>query len=320
MESLITLEQKNAEQLLGAGHDGVFLGQCRNWTEPPLLAALRGKRPTVLYCNEPRRSFHDDRARQAMLVWPRWKKIWRMPTVRWMQEQMHRHILCADRVLCNSNFSRERISKAYPGCEPIVSYIGIDTDAFAPGPERREALLISVGALDPSKNHAMALRVAALRPAGQDFKVVIVADREIGEHADALRRLARELKIHLDIKVRISRTELIALYGRAMAAVYCPFEEPFGLTALEAMSCGTPVLGRREGGLIETIVDGQSGYLYMDDPAPFGERLAEWVRDAALYRKFSDSARQHVTTHWDQSELAQQTATQIEVTFRPDMP
>ncbi|MFM8590855.1 MAG: glycosyltransferase, partial [Limnohabitans sp.] len=66
------------------------------------------------------------------------------------------------------------------------------------------------------------------------------------------------------------------LLGRCRAVVYVPRDEDFGISAVEAMAAGKPVLGVAEGGLLETVVHGQSGWLMAPDEHP--ETLMEGVR------------------------------------------
>jgi len=51
------------------------------------------------------------------------------------------------------------------------------------------------------------------------------------------------------------------LIGRAIATIYIPIDEDFGMTPVESMAAGKPVIGSAEGGLLETVIDGKTGLL-----------------------------------------------------------
>jgi len=55
--------------------------------------------------------------------------------------------------------------------------------------------------------------------------------------------------------------------------LFAPYNEPFGLVVLEAMSCGLPVVGVNEGGLRETIIDGKNGWLCSRNAKKFAETI-----------------------------------------------
>ncbi|MCY7402829.1 MAG: glycosyltransferase family 4 protein [Nocardioides sp.] len=90
----------------------------------------------------------------------------------------------------------------------------------------------------------------------------------------------------------LDQTELAELVGRSAVAVVTPaWDEPYGLVAAEALSCGTPVAAYARGGLPEVITD-DTGRLA---PADDVERLAQAIRDATgLHRS---SCRQHAVSH-----------------------
>jgi glycosyltransferase involved in cell wall biosynthesis len=296
--------------------DGIYLGQCRTWTEPPLLKFLPKALPKVLYCQEPKRTFHEKRFLKERERWPWHKKLWRQPTIHWMMKEMEANINQAHLVLCNSNFSKEKIQKAYPNLSPEVSYIGVDQHTFTPRTEDPKKLqLLSVGALDPSKNHHFAIEVAALRPGKQNFKVVIVGDRSYGNTAEELRSLAHKHQIELEIRTRLSTENLVQTYRESFATIYTPLEEPFGIVSIESQACGTPVLGADEGGIKETLLDGIGGFRLPRQPEKFSAILADWISNPAKRRAYSLSAREHILNHWTKEKLIKNTCKKIIDTF-----
>jgi D-inositol-3-phosphate glycosyltransferase len=82
--------------------------------------------------------------------------------------------------------------------------------------------------------------------------------------------------------------ELRVYYAAADIFVTTPWYEPFGITAVEAMACGTPVVGSAVGGIKTTVVDGVTGYLVPPkDPQALAERLAHLFRQPGLLRRFA---------------------------------
>ena len=75
------------------------------------------------------------------------------------------------------------------------------------------------------------------------------------------------------------RAVLRLYYGAADVFVTTPWYEPFGITPLEAMACGTPVIGADVGGIRHTVVHGKTGYLVPPrDPVALAGRLADIYR------------------------------------------
>ena len=316
LESLLAQELQIANDIMTEGFDGVYLGQCQHWTEPPLLRFLSKKILTVLYCQEPKRTFHEERFLKERESWPWAKKIWRLPTIEWMQSNMHQNILGANRVLCNSRFSQGLIAKAYPGIEPKVSSIGVKTEDFSPPKVApKPGRLITVGALDPSKNHGFALEVAGKRPGGLEWEVNVVTDRSYGNTAEALRSKADELGVNLVIHERVTRESLVELYGLSFACVYFPIEEPFGIVSLESQSCGTPVIGVDEGGVRETLKSGVGGFRMPRDVDQAVSVLEEWLEEPEAYEKLRSGARNHVLENWRVEERISETREVIEESF-----
>jgi glycosyltransferase involved in cell wall biosynthesis len=74
--------------------------------------------------------------------------------------------------------------------------------------------------------------------------------------------------------------------------------EPFGLVALEAMACGTPVIGVHEGGVRESVVEGVSGILVERGSPEIAAAVARLMGDPALRSSLGKSARDYVCRGW----------------------
>jgi D-inositol-3-phosphate glycosyltransferase len=106
------------------------------------------------------------------------------------------------------------------------------------------------------------------------------------------------LASHLGIADRVTflgavdHERLPYYYSAADVCVVPSFYESFGLVALEAMACGTPVVASRVGGLASTIRDGETGYLIpWRCPEPFAERIEVLLANKELRDAFGRASR-----------------------------
>jgi D-inositol-3-phosphate glycosyltransferase len=133
------------------------------------------------------------------------------------------------------------------------------------------------------------------------------ATPEIGE----LQRLAAELGVadRLLFTGKRQPDELRDYYSAVDVAVTTPWYEPFGLTPLEAMACGTPVIGSAVGGITYTIADGETGFLVPPrDPDALALRLREVLSNADLRVRMSRAARARVERDFTWDIVAARTA------------
>ena len=138
-------------------------------------------------------------------------------------------------------------------------YHGIDLAEFTPR-ERPGRGLAFLGRIHPDKGVAEAIAVAR----AVDLPLVIAGIVQDREYFD------REVAPHLDDeRVRyvgsLGSKERDELLGSAIALLHLvEFAEPFGLSMIEAMACGTPVIGRRRGAVAEVVDDGVTGFVVDD--------------------------------------------------------
>lgn len=101
---------------------------------------------------------------------------------------------------------------------------------------------------------------------------------------------------------RAARDRLKDYYSAADVFATTPWYEPFGITPLESMACGTPVVGSRVGGIQYTVCDGETGYLVPpNDDQALAERLHELLSDAPLRRRLGANGIRRVNElfTWD---------------------
>lgn len=167
-----------------------------------------------------------------------------------------------DKFISNSKFVAKRIKKYYRRDAEII-FPPVDTNLFYPSKEQGDFYLI-VGQLVGYKRADLA--IDAFNRMGK--KLVVIGD---GEQMNKLKKMAK-----LNVKI-IGRQDFSVIrdhYSRCKALIF-PGVEDFGIVPVEAMASGRPVIAFREGGALETIVDGLTG-LFFDKQTP--EALIDAVK------------------------------------------
>jgi glycosyltransferase involved in cell wall biosynthesis len=113
-----------------------------------------------------------------------------------------------------------------------------------------------------------------------------------------VKNLAERNGVNLEVLVGLGIDELMSLYNRAQFCVYAPVMEPFGLVPLEAMACGTPVVGVREGGVQESILHEKTGLLVERNAQKFGTAIQYLLLNPDLITTYGRNGREHVLKNW----------------------
>jgi len=206
--------------------------------------------PHICYCHTPMRYIWDAEDDYRMSIPARIAfSVARKRLQRWDCESSKR----AGHFIANSRFVRERIRRYY-GRESDVVPPPIDTDFFtASAATPREDFYLAAGALVPYKRLDVAVRAFNLLG-----KRLIVAGA--GPEFERLRRMAQP---HVEVRGWTPSAELRRLYRTARALVYVARED-FGMVAVEAQSCGCPVIAYGVGGLTETVREGINGMFFSE--------------------------------------------------------
>jgi len=269
-------ERVIAADIDSRNYDAVLVNHCQHTTSPFLLRRLRTR--SLYYMQEPRRHHYEYARMPAMPLNVRQpigtvRTLRRMAILASTKARDAASVRAATEVLCNSQYSLESIARAY-GRYPTVSYLGVDDTEYVPGPPSvpRQGLL-AVGALHPSKGQLLIVDAVGLLLPSRRPVVDLVFDREEPDYRQAVEKRAAEAGVAVRFHHRIDEAALIGRYQSAIATVCTSELEPFGLTPLESIACGTPVVAVREAGFRESVVDGVNGYLVDRAPEAVSEAI-----------------------------------------------
>jgi len=285
--------QELAEKINQGSYDIAYVNPCYLTQAPYILRFLTI--PSVYYCPEPKREFYESIPRITNKFTYNLTLPFRLPIKNIDYGSARR----ADIILTNSNYSRARIQNIYQK-KAFINYLGVDGAVFKPQTKAKENLVLTVGELSLHKGHDFLLKAISLIPKKSRPQFIIVGPS--GSETEYLIKLAKDLKVNLRILNNISDTQLVDWYNKAKVFLYAACFEPFGLSVLEALSCGTFVLGVNEGGVSEIINNNHLGNLLPRDEKVFSERIK-----LLLCKQDSqqDRQRRHIFTkknwNWEKS-------------------
>lgn len=229
-------------------------------------------------------------------------------------------VMKSDLVTVPSDFLREAsydkldLPRSMP-IEVIPNFV--DTVRFAP-PEQRDRtrlrpLFFRSGAVGEELGSAarVLLHVSNFRPVKRVLDVIAVFARVVQQTpavlvlvGDGPDRAAAEAKVReLGLIDRVSflgKQENFLEWMRHADVFLLPSEtESFGLAALEALSCGVPVVASHVGGLPEVVTSGEVGFLHpVGDVDAMAASVLQLLADDALYARMSATARSHAVARW----------------------
>jgi D-inositol-3-phosphate glycosyltransferase len=212
-------------------------------------------------------------------------------------------INCADAICVSCTEEESQFRRLYGNPQGRIEIVapGVEHAFFAPGEKSgaRRALdlaagplLLFVGRLQPLKGLDVAVRALAelRRPDAVLLVVGGASGLEGGSEVARIMALIDQLGVRDQVRfVEPQPHHILSTYYRAADVVVVPSRsESFGLVALEAAACGTPVVASAVGGLLTLVDDGLTGYLVSGrDPSHFAQRIASILNDPALAASMS---------------------------------
>jgi glycosyltransferase involved in cell wall biosynthesis len=297
------LHRRIAADLRQRAYD-VVLAHTDAMTQGPYLLRWLGDVPSVYYCQEVFRAryepevmeLHRQRLRQSRFPMSTLRLIedaWVLPRLAAADAVS---ASAAGTIAVNSQYSRERVAAAYRR-DAVVCYLGVDTERFQPDPavtRRREVL--SIGSPPLLKGHGLVIDALGRIPAQRRPALRIVMAGRDG--AADLERQANEQSVTLAIETALTEAALADRYRAALATIGAARLEPFGLTALESMACGTPVIAINEGGYRESVRDGVTGLLVEPTASALAAGIERLANDPQLADTLGQAGRAAVIDRW----------------------
>ncbi len=223
----------------------------------------------------------------------------------------------SDGITAVSEFLRRQTQLDFHITRPIqVIHNFIDTRKFRPRrgkgnqPFGMDKILMHISNFRPVKRIADVIKVFATVRASVPAKLVMIGDGPERTHGEIL---ARELHLEDDIHFLGNVGDVAELLAAAHLFLLPSDKESFGLGALEAMSCGVPVIGCRRGGLPEVVPHGQAGFLTsVGDVEAMSDYALKILTDESLQGEMGEKARRHAVKAFD----AQLIVPQYEALYR----
>lgn len=191
-----------------------------------------------------------------------------------------------------------------------------------------EKIILQLGRVVPRKGIDNVIRaLSKIKKTSLPVKLIIVggegdeADLENDPEMLRLQSIAREEDVEelVTFAGRKNRDILKYYYAAADIFITTPWYEPFGITPLESMACGTPVIGSNVGGIKFSVEDCKTGFLVPpNDPDSLAVKIYELLHDDAMLEQMKKNAVRRVNFHFTWSKISQQLANLYERILEKD--
>lgn len=234
----------------------------------------------------------------------------------------------AHELLCNSFFTKEMFERTFRSLfhrKVNVVYPSIDFSSFDinPPPIRnlvkpspKKIIFLTINRYERKKN--MRLAIESIRKMFHKYTIydrmdahLVIAGgydtrlKENVEHYEELRLCAEQYQVSRIVYFykNITHEEKVALLKHCDVFLYTPSKEHFGIGPLEAMYMGKPVIAINDGGPVETVLHGETGWLTEADPDRFSNRMLNFIRHPEEMKKFGEAGRKRVKEVFSQEKF-----------------
>jgi len=236
-------------------------------------------RPNLWYCHTPVRILYDLREQVIAARKDPVSRAVVAAAIALLTRVDKRSVGRVDRIVANSRNTAGRI-KRFLGRDSVIVYPPCDTSRFHPGEDG--GYWLSVNRRYPEKRVDVQVNAFGRMP-GE--RLVIIGD--YGKGDDAARyaeRIKAEKPANVTIVGNVPEEELISYYARCRGLITTAVDEDFGMTAVEAMASGKPVVAVGEGGYLESVIDGITGVFIRCTEEAIISAVKEVSRNPGEYR------------------------------------
>lgn len=280
------LYKKIAKKIDKLNYDFVFINHDFLTKSPYLIQFL--KTPSFYLCHEPPREFYDQQNLFSTNFKYKIINFMRLP-LKFIDIS---NVKKVSFLLANSHFSKKKLENTYKR-KAIILKLGVDTEKFNIKKGEKSDFFLTVGALALFKGYDFLIKSISRLPKKLKFPIVAVADG--GRDKRKIFELAKKLNVKLIIKKNIKDSQLIDLYNNASLFLYAGCQEPLGLSVLEAMACGLPIVAVKEGGVKELFYKNYKGLVKRNTVA-FSNKIFDFLTTDNLIIK--NKLRNHVRKNW----------------------
>lgn len=243
----------------------------------------------------------------------------------------------ADQIIAECPQDRHDLINYYQATENKITIIpcGFSKEEFYPvnknyarkllhlDPE--ENVILQLGRITPRKGIDNVISaLAQLNRKNVPTRLLIVGGEWNKSSSPELKRLEmlanhEEVDLLVDFVGRIDRELLKYYYSAADIFITTPWYEPFGITPLEAMACGTPVIGSNVGGVKYLVVDGKTGFLVPSkDPNALAQKIEELLSDKQLMFDMGAEAIKRVNSEFTCTHVSNKISNLYRSMLQPD--
>ena len=242
--------------------------------------AARKHKPNLLYCQStPVRVFYDlydVYLKQQSFFSSLLFRIW-VAFHRRLYEYYMGHV-CV--IIANST-SIQILVKKYLNRTSHVVYPPVDISRFRF--EEYGDFWLSVNRLYPEKR--VELQIEAFRKLPRERLLIVGGYAQADNSSTYADDLIKDLPDNVKLLGNVNDDELIGLYARCKAFIITSINEPFGMAPVEAMASGKAVVGMREGGCLETVIDGSTGLLVGPEVSDIVSAINIISREPSKYKE-----------------------------------
>jgi glycosyltransferase involved in cell wall biosynthesis len=234
--------------------------------------------PNLWYCNTPPRIFYDlkDSFIRAQSPFKRVFIRLLVPPYRMIDQKSIQSI---ETIIANSKNVQQRIEKYYRRDSDII-YPPIETSKYKF--HEYGDFWLSVNRIYPEKR--LELQIESFRKMPEE-KLVIVGGFMQGDHSSRYEStIFNNLPPNVTVRGVLSERDLIDLYSRCKGLICTALDEDFGMTPVEAMASGKPVVAVNEGGFLETVTD-ETGILVHADCASIISGVRKVAENPDIYKQ-----------------------------------